>query len=119
MTTRERFEAWVKSDSGFHLDFYYVAWAAYQAGAAAPEIAGDSRRHVICVCPACARTKQEPNVARAPEGWQLVPKEPIPEMIKSGRISDPLGCDVEDEDADTVYRGVWFGMLAAAPEPKP
>ena len=44
-----------------------------------------------------------------PEGWQLVPKEPTPEMIEKAYYF------ALDEDA----KGVWTAMLSASPLPSP
>jgi hypothetical protein len=46
----------------------------------------------------------------APEGWQLVPKEPTKEMIESAVLSTS---DLHPQQAIFIYK--W--MLADAPEP--
>lgn len=47
-----------------------------------------------------------------PEGWQLVPKEPTPEMIRSGQ-SEYGEVVFAEHQVNSVYRD----MLAAAPKP--
>lgn len=47
-------------------------------------------------------------------GFVLVPVEATPAMIKAGHVGDPLGCDVEDEHAPTVYSKIWEWMVREA-----
>lgn len=47
-------------------------------------------------------------------GFAVVPREPTPEMIESGHLLDPFGCDVEPEDVALIYGKIWFGMVGAA-----
>lgn len=49
---------------------------------------------------------------RVPEGWQLVPVEPTPEMLDEGATHCGDGMLGSKEEADNVYRA----MLAAAPK---
>lgn len=47
------------------------------------------------------------------EGWQLVPVEPTPEMVRHGNLS--LG---SSNPKDHTVRGCYTNMLAAAPKPE-
>lgn len=53
--------------------------------------------------------------AGVPDGWQLVPIEPTPEMLRAGFLSESEGFDIETpaDAPGLVYRA----MLAAAPQP--
>lgn len=50
-----------------------------------------------------------------PDGWVLVPREPTPEMLRAGFLSESEGFDIEtpSDAPGLVYRA----MLAAAPQP--
>lgn len=49
-----------------------------------------------------------------PEGWQLVPVVPTPEMLNASRWSGSGDVSVNEEWARTE---VWRRMIAAAPQP--
>lgn len=43
-----------------------------------------------------------------PDGWQLIPKEPTPEMLTAG--------ERESDSEESTYETVFFAMLSAAPK---
>lgn len=44
-------------------------------------------------------------------------RTPTEAMIRDGHLLDPLGCDVDDEDAAMIYTRIWGAMLSAALSP--
>lgn len=55
------------------------------------------------------------------EWWRMVAREslkamrePTEEMIAGGHLLDPLGCDIEQHDAQMVYTRIWHGMIDVA-----
>lgn len=50
-------------------------------------------------------------------GYVVVPKEPTAAMIEAGRISDPLSCDVDENDIAMVYGRIYEGMISAVSGP--
>jgi hypothetical protein len=62
-------------------------------------------------CPEC----KEPGLGtlKAPEGWQLVPIEPTPDMVRSGKTDKTMG------QWHKKIKAAWAVMLATAPEYKP
>lgn len=58
--------------------------------------------------------------AEAPEGWQLVPKEPTKEMLDVFHDRIRILCKPDRHEAEVLNdREVWALMLAAAPYPAP
>ena len=51
-----------------------------------------------------------------PEGWQLVPIEPTPEMIEAGRNAPMILAGNDEDDAPQDYINVYEAMLSAAPK---
>jgi len=47
------------------------------------------------------------------QGLAIVPVEATSKQIEGGHVFDPLGCDIEDVDAPTIYRRIYFGMIEA------
>ncbi len=49
----------------------------------------------------------------AADGMAVVPVKPTEAMIAAAHVGDPLGCDVEPEDAKMIYERIWQFMLVA------
>jgi hypothetical protein len=52
------------------------------------------------------------------EGFVMVPVEPTEAMLEAGHLRDPLGCDIEPNDAPMIYERIWEAMIAARPQVK-
>jgi len=48
-----------------------------------------------------------------PEGWQLVPKEPTPEMLRASKF-----CTSGARTVEACDRAIYAAMLGAAPTPQ-
>lgn len=69
----------------------------------------DLREHIAAVERAAI---QPAGAAMAPEGWQLVPVEPTPEMLEAAQALDE-----GNDDVMAAWSDAYSAMLAAAPTP--
>jgi hypothetical protein len=46
----------------------------------------------------------------------LLSMEPTEGMIHDGHLFDPLGCDIDESDAKTIYGKIWLAMTSRARE---